>query len=237
MTQYHAPMDAEQQYGKPVRTAGIAIASLVCSLIFICPITTIIGPILGLVGLATISEAKGTKGKGLAAAGLILGVIFTIAQGIAGYKAWQFFYGFYEVVEQGPRPALTVGFAGDLQGFQDGFYGPGANDPEGASAFIAELRSRYGEFVDSQLPSNAQPQQPSQQDPKIVVPYTITFDNAEVAAEAEVIFADPNAAPGGPVFINKLGYLTVFDPELGDLKYPPPTDATVPPADEPGDEG
>ncbi|MFG0252558.1 MAG: DUF4190 domain-containing protein [Phycisphaerales bacterium JB038] len=237
MTQYHAPMDAEQQYGKPVRTSGIAIASLVCSLIFFCPITTIIGPILGLVGLLTISEAKGTKGKGLAAAGLVLGVLFTVGWGIGGYYAGQYSIRMYALIQDGPRTALTAGFADDYQGFQDAFHGPGANNPAGAEAFVTQLRSRYGEFVDSALPPTAQPRQRSQSDPTMVATYLLTFENKELSADVELVMADPNAGAGQPVFVYKLGYTDVLDPELGDLKYPPPTGPQDPSADEPGDEG
>lgn len=62
------------------RTSRLAIASLVCSLLFIIPIlgmlTCMIGIVLGIVALVIISDKKNLlKGEGLAISGIVVGYI------------------------------------------------------------------------------------------------------------------------------------------------------------------
>ena len=80
---FQAPL--EPGYGEPSRTSGLAISSLVCSLIFCCPLTTIIGPILGLIAFVSIGSKPNLRGKGLALTGIILGVLMTTLQAWAGF--------------------------------------------------------------------------------------------------------------------------------------------------------
>lgn len=228
MTQFQSPLDTQMHYGQPLRTSGLAIASIICSLIFFCPVTTIIGPILGVIGLITISEMRGTKGKGLAATAVVLGIFFTVGWIIIGITAGRFIIDAGEFVQTGPRTALTAGFAGDLQGFQNEFHGPGATNPDGAEAFITELRTRYGEFRGSNLMPGSQPRQPRRpDDPAMVAAYVLTFEDSQVNADVELMFADPAAS--SIVFVYKLSSITVLDSQLGDLKYPPPSGRPTPP--------
>ena len=46
--------------------SGLATAALICSCIICCPITTIIGPILGLIALLGLRGKPEIKGKGVA---------------------------------------------------------------------------------------------------------------------------------------------------------------------------
>jgi hypothetical protein len=212
------------------RTSGMAITSLVLSLVGIIPclglLTAAIGALLGLIGLVTISPPR--KGKGLAAAGLLLGVVFLGAQAYGGKLLWDFVYRFVEVMETGPRDALNDGFAGNYAAFRGAFHGPGASATnDEAQAFIDALRSRYGEFISSQFPqSGPGNMQPAPGQASLPVPYVLTFENAEVQCEAEIIFADP--AQQQAVFINKLGYILVKDPDLGDLRFPAQTAGPAP---------
>jgi hypothetical protein len=62
------------------RRSGLAVVALICSLAGLIPCTFGIGPLLGVifgaVGLVGISKSKGRKtGKGLAVAGLIIGIV------------------------------------------------------------------------------------------------------------------------------------------------------------------
>jgi hypothetical protein len=63
-------------YGQPApqTTNGLAVASLVVSLVCLAPV----GLILGLVALNQINESNGTQGgKGMAIAGVTIGAVFT----------------------------------------------------------------------------------------------------------------------------------------------------------------
>ena len=68
----------QQPYGQqPIaKTNGLAVASLVLGLLWICYIGSILAVVFGHVGLSQIKKSGGTQtGQGLAIAGLILGYL------------------------------------------------------------------------------------------------------------------------------------------------------------------
>jgi hypothetical protein len=202
----------------PQKTSGLAIAALVCSLICCIPITTIPGILLGIIALVSIGGDPAKKGKGMALVAIILGVVFTAGQAYVYPKGYAYFKEVMQLVWQGPSEAMTVGFAGDAAAFKGCFHGPGASASDAeAQAFIAALRGRYGEYVGCRFDEEtADSRQPPFGKTSVTFPYVLEFDSGEVKAEAEIIFSDP--VKGG--FVNKLGHITVFDPDLGDLTYP-----------------
>ncbi|MFG0251637.1 MAG: DUF4190 domain-containing protein [Phycisphaerales bacterium JB038] len=77
---------------EPMRrgTSGLAIASLICSLLLCLPF---LGPVLGLglgiTALARISASGGRLGgRGLALAGVVIGAILLLAEGCLGLMTW-----------------------------------------------------------------------------------------------------------------------------------------------------
>jgi hypothetical protein len=61
---------------QPSRTSGLAIASLVLGIIWICGLGSLLATIFGAVALSQISRSRGQlEGKGMAIAGLVLGVL------------------------------------------------------------------------------------------------------------------------------------------------------------------
>jgi len=61
---------------QPPRTSGLAIASLVLGLVWLCGLGSLLATIFGAVALSQISRSKGRlEGKGLAIAGLVLGIL------------------------------------------------------------------------------------------------------------------------------------------------------------------
>ncbi len=83
----------------PPRTSGLAIASLVLGILYLCGIGSLLATIFGAVSLGQISRSNGTlTGKGMAIAGLVLGFI-----GL-GVIAFLFFEGMLAGVTSGlPR--------------------------------------------------------------------------------------------------------------------------------------
>ncbi|MEO6123707.1 MAG: DUF4190 domain-containing protein [Ilumatobacteraceae bacterium] len=84
---YQAPPGYQQFGGVPAgpqKTNGLSIASLVLSLVNIIPcfwafpIPALLGVIFGFVGRKQISNNPQAKGKGLATAGLIIGLVFLV---------------------------------------------------------------------------------------------------------------------------------------------------------------
>ena len=238
MSQFDTSFDAttpEQQ-----KTSGLAIASLVCSLICCVPITTILGILLGIGAMVSIGGDPAKKGKGLAVTGIVLGLIFTGIQGFYYPKipdGVRYVKELWTLWMKGPNEALTMGFAGDTAGFKSSFFGDGATAPdEEVEAFIETLRARYGEFVSCRFDEQAGTTGGMGQ-PSMPVPYIIEFEGGTVSGEAEVVFTDPQRTQ----VVNKLGYVTIFDPDLGDLTYPGevvvPEPADAPEIPEPADTG
>jgi hypothetical protein len=219
MTQYSGSMNDPfvASPSEPPRTSGLAVASLVCSLIFCCPITTILAPVLGLAAIVSIGNNPMRRGKGLALAGIILGIIFTVGQAWGYFKLYKVGMEFMQVVMTGPRDALSKGFSGDIAGYKASFIGPGATAPDDqAKAFLDELTKRYGSFQTSALDeSSGGPRQTGQ--PAVPFPYVLTFSGGTVKAEAEIVFYDEATQ----TLANKLGYILIEDPDKGNLRYPP----------------
>lgn len=195
-------------------TSKLAIWSLICSLILCCPITTLLGPLLGLIGLAKIGGNPMLKGKGLAVAGILIGLLGTGAWGLGIYKAAPVVGPMFSLMSTGPGHALSTGLGGDVAGFKASFHGAGAtaSDAE-AQAFLGELTNRYGAYVSSQLQPGAQP---GMGQTEFILPYIVTFDSGTVTANTEVIMADQTTGQ----FIMKVGYIKITDADKGDLTYP-----------------
>ncbi len=215
---------------QPPKTSRLAITSLISSLILCCPLTTILGPLLGLVSVIRIGGNPALKGRGIAVAAILLGATFTGGQFWSGRWIYETFLA---PMIAGPTAALETGFDGDIAGFKDHFYGAGAtaSDAE-AAAFIAELERRYGGFVSCMYNQQGQPKT---RGPVMPLDYRIVFADQSADCETEIVFADKQtgAWPG------KLGYITIFDVDLGDLTFPDPDwgggsgappEATPPPA-------
>ncbi len=219
MTQFESPFDAVDPGEQ--KTSGLAIGSLVCSLICCVPVTTIPGILLGIGAMISIGNNPARKGRGLAVAGILLGVIFTAGQAYVYPKVIDFAGKTFELVMNGPNEALAVGFANDPVAFKSHFYGTGAQATDAeAQAFIATLRSRYGEFQSCHYNEQVQTT-PAFGQPSSVFPYILTFDNATLDANVQIIWFDKRTDS----MVYKVGWMTVKDPDpdLGDLRYPAKT--------------
>ncbi len=68
-------------YTEPERTSIAAVLSLICSLICCLPAVPLLGVVLGAIALIGIGRSDGrVGGRGLAVAGIVLGILFTVAQ-------------------------------------------------------------------------------------------------------------------------------------------------------------
>ncbi len=68
-------------YTEPERTSIAAVLSLICSLICCLPAVPLLGVVLGALALIGIGRSDGrVGGRGLAVAGIVLGILFTVAQ-------------------------------------------------------------------------------------------------------------------------------------------------------------
>lgn len=131
--------ERHDQYGMgpeldaPPRTSAMSIASLVTSLGCVIPGVGLLAVVLGIVALGLIGRARGRlSGRGLAATGIILGLISTVLWGAVaagGLQAWTFYT--KQMAPVGDR-AIMAAAAGDLD------------------ALRAEMTQSAGESVDAQ---------------------------------------------------------------------------------------
>ncbi len=201
---------------EPPRVSAWAIASLAASVGVLCPLLAVIGPLLGVRALVEIKAHPSRRGRGLALAGIWLGVASTIA--------WIVFVFWWNVnvrhvLRRGPDDALRAAYSGDFSAFREAFIGRGANvSDEEIRTFIDSLRERHGAFVESRQDDMvSQPKQTGERSVKIPIMYT--FESGNVRGEVQVLLY-------ARVLAAKLQSITVKD-EHGVLMFPadPPSDA------------
>jgi hypothetical protein len=190
-----------------------ALLSLLCGVAVFCPVTSVLGPLLGVVALGEIRRKPHRTGKKLALTGIAIGLLATA--GWAATARW-WHVNAREPMLRGPAEALAAGLGGDVAGFRAGFVGPAAQDDEEARAFLDEIAGRYGRLVGSkQRPSFEQtpPVQAGTRRPRVA--YTFEFESGPVEAEAEfVVWAR------GQGLVLKFAWLAFRDQELGHVVYP-----------------
>lgn len=194
-------------------TSPWAIASLMCSLVVVCPLATLLGPLIGLKAIAEIRARPGLKGTPLALAGIAIGLAVTIMW--VGSLFW-LNSSVRQPIVRGPVNELQAGFRGDPTGFKAGFVGSGAEMPdEHAVTFINELTRRYGPFRAMEINENAVLDPDASEIQDYLVSYVMTFDRAVVEAQAAFVpFEDMRP-------VGKWRWIVIKDDELGDFAYPP----------------
>ena len=209
-----APGEADLAVELPPQTGKLAVASLVCGLVFCCPLTTLLAPILGLAHFITAKGKPWVRGAGLAVGGMLLGLVFS--------AGWIFIaWGTAQVIAQMtnvPREALMALSAGDLGAFKTQWIGldEGPETTAEIAAFGRAVRGRYGMFVDLRL--DDQTERAPEATGLAYLPFLVVF-RPESGPDVEVS-ALAGYAPTGNGLEMKLAELTFFDAELGDLVFP-----------------
>ncbi|MBT8486135.1 MAG: DUF4190 domain-containing protein [Phycisphaerae bacterium] len=187
-----------------------AVASLVCSLA-VCPPLCLIGPLLGVVALFE-TRRRGTTGRGLAKAGIAVGLAATLGWSVF---AWWWNDQAREPMLHGPQSALRAGFAGDVATFEAAFLAPPGEADE-AARFIATLRDRYGQFQSATIDEARLDADTPLDRARPLIPYRLQFAEAEISGEAVFVLFQPSSVR--PVL--RFERLTIVDPAGGDLVYP-----------------
>lgn len=190
------------------------MASLLCSIAICCPAMSLAGPLLGARALVEMRADPLVRGRGLALAGIWIGIATLVCWGLG---AWWWHVNARLPMMHGPREALHGGLAGDLPAFKAAFERKGSDDE--ARAFLNEVQSRYGRFLESRQKQIAQAAtQQSVQPSAFVIRYELEFDRESVEADAEFITFGPSGLIPDPVF--KWGSIRIIDAQRGDLVYP-----------------
>lgn len=207
--------DAQPSGVRPVErpravTSPWAIAALMCSLVVVCPLATLLGPLLGVKAISEIRARPGLKGMPLAVLSIVLGLGITVFWFFAA--AW-LNANVRQPVLSGPVDELRAGFAGDVARFREGFIDQVPEDV--ARAFIDELRARYGSLHGIEQDAAAPPPDADANAEPFVVHYVLSFQRDVVEAEAAYVpFEDFRP-------VGKWRWILIKDEALGDLRYPP----------------
>jgi hypothetical protein len=207
------------------RTSALAVTALVSSLVFCCPCTTVMGVILGVIALAVVAAKPDRKGKGLAVAAIMIGLVLTAAWGVLFNWAYQ---DFSRRQMEGPRTELHSAYAGDYAGFRAGFYGPAAAaSDEEIKQFAQTLEQRYGAFRTARLDETRFDPFKDMMNPVKTAPYVLEFEQATIDADIEIASQDP--ASGRFLGGLRFGRIVIHDDDAGDLEFPPPVNGGSPP--------
>lgn len=213
---YQDPFAQPGQMQAPARMSGLALTSFIFSLVFCCPCTTIPGAIMGLIAVFTIGSNPMKKGRGLAVAAVIIGVLGTALQ--IGVVVWGRAK-IMEITVSQPTQALQAGYANNPAGFRAEFYGPGASaGDEEVKAFIADLQGRYGKFNSISLDDGGQRPQRSLKPGIIDMPCMFTFEKHVVGGTVTAVIFDEKTEQ----FVWRIQSITIHDPSLGDRTFPDP---------------
>lgn len=204
------PAEGEfESFDQEPRTSGLAVASLVSSLIFCCPLVSVMGPILGVAYFVAAAGKPWLRGKGLAIAGIVLGTLVTAATALGLWAMVQLFVRAMELPGEAIARIEQRDDAGVRELFFPGTIPAGSGEIE---AFAAELEGRYGAFVSAIVDQNAAPPEETAGQ-TFAVPMLLTFEGGTVSAVCEF-------SPAASGFDLQLRSIEIRDPARGDLRFP-----------------
>lgn len=141
--QYNQPQ--MQPYGAPPKgTSGLAVGSLICSLILCCPGLGLIGVILGLAAIPGTGAGR-KSGRGLAVAGIIIGLLSTALWVGVPYAGYRWFHATIDAVGEPVNRFVDDYNAGNDQALYDRMGGQATGESfEQFSARMQAARAQYG---------------------------------------------------------------------------------------------
>lgn len=138
-------------FPQPPKTNGFAVGSLICGIVGCLQITSLAAIILGVLGVKK-SKEPGTGGKGMAIAGIVLGILWiviSIGLGIAGYAGYKTVKGYVlEPTQQVGQHFLNSLESGDTA--TAGNYTTGEFSTDQLSKISSQVKS-YGHFKNFSL--------------------------------------------------------------------------------------
>lgn len=207
------PLSMDPAPSPPPRMSVCAVASLVLGLVLCCPLTSLAAIVLGAVGLNA-TKARMASGRGLAIAGLALGLVGTALQ--VAFGAWSYTT-IYAPLMQGPATALRAGLDRGPAAMLEQFVAPEDKSLEAeATAFLDTVKSRYGSLVACELDRSTQAPTPDSKRPEFEADFEIRFERATIKARSCTLITTPDGR-----LSMKLRWIELIDPAQGDLRFPP----------------
>ena len=206
------------------KRSGLATAALIASLIICCPITTIIGPILGIISLVSLRGKPHISGKGFAWTAIIVGVIATVIWAFAGIFIGKMAIQFIEKSSEVTTSTIQAGYDGDYVAFRSGLARDAVqvSDDE-IKTFIDELETRYGKFDSASLNLEGDTRRTGASAPNTAAtPMRFLFESTDVVGDVvfEVI---PSEGAKIELFIRSF---KIIDPN-GNIVFPESLDTAI----------
>lgn len=219
----YASNSEADSFEEPPRTGKLAIASLVCGLVFCCPITSLLAPVLGIAHFVAAAGKPWVRGAGLAIGGILLGLVMS---GGWAFVSWST-YKLFEQTIRLPEEALAALSANDVAGFRSHWSGlpEGSEGDAEIAAFRQDLDARYGAFASLQFDEATDPPPPAG-GRSFSLPLLMTFtssDGGSVQVPVVVTFM-----PSQVALELKLVSFEFIDAERGNLVFPGPEPAAEP---------
>lgn len=225
----------QEQLAEPPRTSLLAVSGFVSSVIFCCPLTSLIGLLLGVGGLVSVSASNGRrKGTGLAAAAVLISLLSLAGQAIVLKAFWpriESYIGAGMLLATGPTEFIHDLETGDLVSARSHLYPSFETSISDAQLqyFSEQINDRYGSFV-GWMPPQGQALNvtgPGENSTDVIGTAKFSKGDQSVTMRITVML-------GQDAMFEEYGIagLTIRDSKLGDLVL----DATTPGA-EPSGEG
>ena len=197
--------------------SGLAVASLVCSLIICCPITTILGPLLGVIALIRMKSKPHLSGKGFAWSGIVVGVIVTILWVIAFILIARLATGFLEQTRRVSTETIQAGYDGDYETFREHLTRSAAQVTDAEiKTFIELLETRFGKFDSAFFNMEEQNQEIQQTSREAPIPIRFIFETKDTTGYIMFEFI-----PGTDFdYEMQIGCIKIRDTKNGDIIFP-----------------
>ncbi len=197
--------------------SGLAVTSLICSLIICCPITTILGPLLGVIALFRLKSRPHLTGKGFAISGIAVGIITTLIWVVLSIYTSKFIMGFVEQTNRISTDSIQAGYDGNYDEFR-GYLSRSSDDATDAEikSFITVLEERFGKFDSAFLNMEEQKQEIQQTAQEVPIPVRFIFETKDTTGYITFEFI-----PGtGFNYEMKIGCIKIKDAKNGDIIFP-----------------
>ncbi len=187
-----------------------AVASLVCAILFVCPIAPVLSLVLGTVAVFDVRR-KGRSGKRMVIAAMVVSVL--------ALGGWALLAGWWNTHARrpmlfGPADAIVAGQGGDTAVFLTAFLsGAEANAEGDAIEFIRTVTDRYGKLVASSQRDDGREVSTLR---RAVILYEFQFETGPVDVEAEFVLSRDD----GSGLVLKFAWVVIRDPTAGDVRYP-----------------
>ncbi len=187
-----------------------ALASLICAILFVCPIAPVLSLVLGTVAVFDVRRSN-RSGKRMVIAAMILSVL--------ALGGWALLADWWNTHARrpmlfGPADAIAAAQGGDTAVFLAAFLpGADANAEADAIEFISTVTDRYGLLTASSQRHDGREVSTLR---RAVILYEFQFETGPVDAEAEFVLSRED----GSGLVLKFAWVVIRDPAAGDVRYP-----------------